>query len=688
MLLLVVLTLSTNAQGQPETYNWNFGNHAGIRFPAGGGSAITATTSNIEAYEGCASISDVTGVLQCYTSGLKVWDRNGQLMPNGILQGSDLSATQAALLLRRPRQSRLYDLFTVGAEGTPSFGILRRSTVDISLRAGLGDVLLPNSVPVATPGGSQITEKLTAVLHANGQDYWVVVHAWNSNEFYCYLLSATGLAATPVVSAVGPPHTGSGLGGSNSIGYLRASPNGRLLAAARVSSGIDLFSFDAATGQVSAPQALPAVTNFYYGLEFSPDNSKLYTTNGNFVYQIDLAAGFASTTLPLLNGGAMGLQRGPDGQIYLSQSNAGSISIIHQPNAAGLACNLQGQAFGLSGGTCVLGLPNFPNAFPVTPVPPPPPVIGALAPICEGELLAVSTPTALPTGATFSWNFGDPASGVANTATGASASHRYASSGTYKVTLTLTTPSGSASTEALAVVNALPRFSLGARQQFLCSGGVLTLSAGTAPAGATYRWQDGSRTATYAVRAPGHYVLQLTSAQGCTSRDSVDVVAANAPVVTLGRDTVLCEAGPALTLRPNQQPAGSTYLWSDGSTAATYTVRLPGTYWLEVRNSAGCATRATIRVGVGGTANGCLEVVIPTVITPNADTKNDFFVLQGLVAADWELTVYNRWGSRVFQQAQYNNRWNGEGLPAGTYYYLLKNIDGQKQLRGWVEIVK
>lgn len=691
--LWILLALSTTAQGQPEAYNWNFGSRAGIRFPAGGGPAITATVSSIAAYEGCASISDATGVLQCYTSGLQVWDRSGQPMPNGALQGSDLSATQAALLLHRPGPSRLYDLFTVGAVDTPTFGVLRHSVVDMGPRGGLGDVLLPNSVPVGTPSGSQVTEKLTAVLHANGHDYWVVVHGWNSNAFYCYLLESNGLAATPVVSAVGAVHAGSGFGGSNSIGYLRASPNGHLLAAAQVSTGIELFDFDAATGVVSAPRVIPPVTNFYYGLEFSPDNSKLYTTNGSLVYQIDLAAGFTNTTLPPLNAGAMGLQRGPDAQIYVSQLSSGSIAIIHQPNAAGLACKLEGQAFGLAGGTCQLGLPNFPNAFPVTPVPPQAPVINALTSVCEGELLTASTSTIRPAGATFSWNFGDPISGAANTATGSTATHRYLSSGTYKVTLTLTTQAGSASTEASVVVNALPRFSLGARQQSLCPGSALTLSVGSPPAGATYRWQDGSRSTTYVVRAPGRYVLQLTSPQGCASRDSVEVVAAIAPLVTLGRDTVLCEAGQLLTLRPNQQPAGSTYLWSDGTTAATYVVREPGNYWLEVRNSAGCTTRASIRVSPGSSAAGCPKVVVPVVlipniITPNDDVKNDFFVLEGLVAADWEIAVYTRWGGLVFQQAHYDNRWNGNGQPAGTYYYLLKHTASQKLLRGWVEIVK
>ena len=45
---------------------------------------------------------------------------------------------------------------------------------------------------------------------------------------------------------------------------------------------------------------------------------------------------------------------------------------------------------------------------------------------------------------------------------------------------------------------------------------------------------------------------------------------------------------------------------------------------------------------------------------------------------DNELTVYNRWEQVVFHQKGYDNTWdgtwvqNGEPLPDGTYFYVLK----------------
>jgi gliding motility-associated-like protein len=173
----------------------------------------------------------------------------------------------------------------------------------------------------------------------------------------------------------------------------------------------------------------------------------------------------------------------------------------------------------------------------------------------------------------------------------------------------------------------------------------------------------------------------------------VEVRTVAPPVVRLGRDTVLCAGAPPFTLRATSQPAGSTYRWADGTAAATLVVRQPGLYWLEVRGPAGCVTRDTLLVRPGSPATGCPEVVVPTVripnvITPNGDAHNEFFVLEGLVPAEWALTVYDRWGRLVVRQARYDNRWNAAGQAAGLYYYWLQHTSTGQQLRGWVEVVR
>ena len=52
------------------------------------------------------------------------------------------------------------------------------------------------------------------------------------------------------------------------------------------------------------------------------------------------------------------------------------------------------------------------------------------------------------------------------------------------------------------------------------------------------------------------------------------------------------------------------------------------------------------------------------------------------------LQVFSRWGRQVFEQADYHNTWNGAGLPAGLYYYLLTDPATGRRLKGWVELMR
>jgi gliding motility-associated-like protein len=70
-------------------------------------------------------------------------------------------------------------------------------------------------------------------------------------------------------------------------------------------------------------------------------------------------------------------------------------------------------------------------------------------------------------------------------------------------------------------------------------------------------------------------------------------------------------------------------------------------------------------------------------MSPNGDQKNEIFFLQYLGAIpDTEknqVSIYNRWGSKVFEVSDYNNTThvfkgladNGEELPSGTYFYKI-----------------
>ncbi len=86
------------------------------------------------------------------------------------------------------------------------------------------------------------------------------------------------------------------------------------------------------------------------------------------------------------------------------------------------------------------------------------------------------------------------------------------------------------------------------------------------------------------------------------------------------------------------------------------------------------------------------DIFIPNVITPNGDGKNDYWVIEGLDRYPGSgVFIYNRWGNQVYQNKNYDNKWNGDGLNEGTYYYILKlnsPTQGVREYKGWIELLR
>jgi gliding motility-associated-like protein len=84
-------------------------------------------------------------------------------------------------------------------------------------------------------------------------------------------------------------------------------------------------------------------------------------------------------------------------------------------------------------------------------------------------------------------------------------------------------------------------------------------------------------------------------------------------------------------------------------------------------------------------------VEVPNGFTPDGDNFNDLFVIPILVNYNSvSLSVYNRYGSLVYENTNYTNNWdgsssiNGQELPDDTYYYIL-TLDGEVR-QGYVYI--
>lgn len=75
-----------------------------------------------------------------------------------------------------------------------------------------------------------------------------------------------------------------------------------------------------------------------------------------------------------------------------------------------------------------------------------------------------------------------------------------------------------------------------------------------------------------------------------------------------------------------------------------------------------------------------LPIVIPNVLTPNRDNKNDLFIIKNLM--DWdnrEMIILNRWGKVIYTNPDYKNDWDGGNSPDGVYFGVLNILDGKLQ---------
>ena len=345
---------------------WYFGENAGIDFNSS--SAVAITDGQLNTGEGCATICDNNGDLLFYTDGKTVYDQSHLPMPNGNndLDGHS-SSSQSSIIVKKPGNNTIYYVFTVDQMG----GELKYSEVDMSLSAGNGDVNSNKNIPILNSS----CEKIAAIQHQNGTDYWIIAHEYGSDNFYSYLLSSAGLStgiAFPSGSVVN--------GTYDAIGYLRASPDGSLLAAARYAQNVELFNFDNSTGQVTFEMEIISYTSTnqtFYGLEFSPDGNLLYISNIDYpsadLYQFNLAAGThpdiinSKTVIGTMPSKGGALQLAPDGKIYNAQAEYTSsgyigtdyLGVISNPNVVGISCNYTANSFYLAGKKSLHGLPTF-----------------------------------------------------------------------------------------------------------------------------------------------------------------------------------------------------------------------------------------------------------------------------------------------------------------------------------------
>ena len=613
--LLFLFFASLCLHAQKETNTWYFGSYLGLEFTSG--TAVPLNDGKINTMEGVATISSPNGKLLFYTDGVRVWNRLHQVMPRGTGLFGDVSSTQSAIIVPKIGDTTRYYIFTVDVYGGRNG--LQYSMVNMALDNGNGDIETKN-VPVI----SNVTEKLTAVRHCNKRDIWVIVHKDTSNTYYAFLVDPAGIKTAPVIShtgSVAPPFNG---------GYLKASPDGKKIAAVMGSVNTDISDFNNATGVVSNSYGLFLPTDpryRAYGVEFSPDSRLVYTTASYFdgasqwgdrllQYDVSLSSPAAvRASIQVISDYVQkssyeALQLGPDGKMYMAKIFHNEIAAVNDPNVYGPGCGFVSSAvkFTLPNQVCKYGLPTFVQSY--------------FQPFSFTYKLGHPCTTATfsyhpaPGAGPVLWNFGDPVSGASNTSTLTNPTHSFSSTGQYNVQLIRLTDCGPDTIQRTIQVDTVA-MDLGP-DTLVCGSSSILLHPSTGGSPNSFLWQDSSGSTTYLAKTPGLYWVEVRNPAGCSARDSIRVDLKSAPVFNLGGDTALCQ-NDVLVLNSGAAGANS-YLWNTGAAVATLQASSAGLYWAEVRNPAGCSARDSINVTIKP---------IP-VFSLGADTticQNDVFVL-------------------------------------------------------------
>jgi gliding motility-associated-like protein len=221
------------------------------------------------------------------------------------------------------------------------------------------------------------------------------------------------------------------------------------------------------------------------------------------------------------------------------------------------------------------------------------------------------------------------------------------------------------------------------------TGNVFTASG--APAGTTYVWSTPAGTT-------------ITSGIG-TSSISVDWGTTSGPVTVMDTNSLGCFSDPVFcTVNVAFPPLadfdttanGFTYNFTDISTGGAtswawdfgdgsssslqnpshlYTSNGLQTVCLTASNSTGCADTTCRTINIDA-----IEFInIPNVFTPDGDGINDVFYINSSGMTEFQLDVYNRWGTKIFTSTEAGAKWDGRSsagveLSEGTYYFILKAV--------------
>lgn len=323
----------------------------------------------------CATLCDSAGNVLFYTNGEVVYGPNHTMIPNGTLipnfpsYGS--SFPQGAIALPHGGENNRYSIFfmdvvvldTTAAGYQITQAILEKNPATDVISVVEKKLIVNDTISYG---------KISAVKHANGRDWWILVFENDTKFVYQILLNAAD--GSTAVQKIAVEHAV-----TDGLGQSTFTPDGARYIAANSDRLyepfiIHVYDFDRCTGLLSNQQKHSVdVLGSGAGVSVSANSRFLYIMRTTQILQYDLWASdiwATETVVAEIDGFVSGIypayfansQIGPNGRIYI-HAFSGSFH-LHQilfPNRKGMDCAVRQHDIFLDSIYNNRTIPNFPN---------------------------------------------------------------------------------------------------------------------------------------------------------------------------------------------------------------------------------------------------------------------------------------------------------------------------------------
>ncbi len=691
-------------QNPPPGSKWYFGGNAGLDFQ--GDSPTPLTDGKLNTLEGSASITDQKGNILFYSDGITIFDKDGNpmrlfdpvsgsLTSGTAVLGGNQRSTQSALIVPKPVckgcDYEYYVYTTAEVNGTRQ---ITYSVVDMRRNDGKGAVVQQNLPVVTSATSASSTERSASVRRDRDTTYWVMTHDYGTNCFRVnHLTTATQtqqkqfclgtahdspargegqmkIGPAPPASTTATSTTGTSGTATQGNSNTAVRPVAVIIPGDSAStdperrkSFVEIFSFDVETGEMKGPDKkidLGPAPPTAYGVEFSPDGSKIYVsllgqvssvngvqtqTGPSRIVQYDIKAADPASTSAIIDESTTrqygSLQIGPDGKIYVAVQDKTSLAVIDNPDgSAGFSSTnpfekppvftVDGQTLG--GKISQLGLPNQVVNFTE---PSNSPGI-SVSNVCQGEKLEAQITPYCPKLKEF-YNLrvvnslGITVTSVPSfTQTSQTLAAQPPGSYTAVLDVRVITSTGATCTTASAessftVIVQPPPFSLGPDISRCDTEPVsLTINADAEQYAWVLNRRVVSRSKVLITSVPGTYTAFVGNGGQCFESDAIEVTLYNPGRFDLGPDVALCDKDTR-QLRVPTASGFTSFTWSTGESGPAIRVSNPGTYSVVATYPRNTVTgpvtcRATDRLDVVTVKN---PTITPALTNPAGCTTLD-----------------------------------------------------------------